>query len=143
MDLKPAYIIVKKNAKNPADTKYFPRATSYGIVEMKGLCAEIVETTGLSRGDVTSALDAFYNVLMRHIKQGQWVRFYDMGYFYLSFSSKAEDNPGKISADSIKDIRLKFRASPELRNAIRDLTVEPYQNKGYDPNATTTPNLGN
>lgn len=131
------FIVVKKIAKNPADTKYYPKAASYGIIEVDDLCKEISNASSLTRGDVKNTVESLIDGLQQHLSQGQLVRLPGIGLFGISFSTKAEDSKEKVDADNVKNITLSLRPDTKMRDVVKNFSIGEYDPKNLLRDVTT------
>ena len=99
-------------------------AIADGEVTQKDLCNQIEELTTLTEPDVLAAISALRKVMVRGLANGQIVRFGDFGSFQVSLSSDGAESTDKFKTDSIRDVKIVFRAGADLRDMLDKLKFE-------------------
>ena len=88
------YKVVQRGnpAKPAAAKKFYAQAVSRGEATLKQVKSQINDMTSVNSADSSASIDAFAQVLVQRIANGEIVRFGDLGSFQLSFSSTGADS---------------------------------------------------
>ncbi len=118
-------LVERGNPQKPDEPKkIYAQAVADGEVTQKDLCNQIEELTTLTEPDVLASISALRKVMVRGLANGQIVRFGDFGSFQVSLSSDGAESADKFKADSIRDVKIVFRAGTELRDMLDKLKFE-------------------
>jgi predicted histone-like DNA-binding protein len=117
------FVVVSR--KDPLDLqsppRYYPRAKSSGVIEVRQLMQRIAEMSTLSSADVVITLEALLRVIPQYITEGKIVRLGELGSFRLSLQGEGADTPEALSAKHIKSHRLLFRPGKVFRKALKTI----------------------
>lgn len=102
--------------------KYCAAPTTRTLIEFEDVSREISKASSFSRGDIHGVLSSFVELIADHIQLGASVRLGDLGIFSVSMSSELKDTPEEVDQSSIRELRLNFRPSVELKRELS--TVE-------------------
>ena len=115
--------IPRKNPQNlTAAPKYFAIASSDGLVGIDRLCQIIADGSTVRQNDVYAVLIGLVNAIIGELSAGRTVKIDKLGVFTLFLSSRASETANEVSIDSIKSVRLGYRASPELKKMLANLS---------------------
>jgi predicted histone-like DNA-binding protein len=118
-------LVERGNPQKPDEPKkIYAQAIADGEVTQRDLCNQIEELTTLTEPDVLAAISALRKVMVRGLANGQIVRFGDFGSFQVSLSSDGAESADKFKTDSIRDVKIVFRAGSELRDMLDKLKFE-------------------
>lgn len=118
-------LVERGNPQKPTDPKkFYAQAIADGEVTQKDLGDQIEELTSLTEPDVLAAVSALRKVMVRGLADGKIVRFGDFGSFQVTLSSDGFESADKFKADSIRDVKIVFRAGTELRDMLDKLKFE-------------------
>jgi predicted histone-like DNA-binding protein len=95
-----------------------------GNVGLKDIAKEIEGRSALSLGDVQSVLSNLMEVLPVFLKLGQSVNLEGFGIFRVSVTSEGTATPEKLNAKHIKDVKLLFLPSTDLKRNLEGITFE-------------------
>lgn len=113
---------------NPLDRKaakkFYAHPISRGEVSLKQIKSEINDMTSVNSADTSASIDAFAQMLIKHIANGEIVRFGDIGSFQLSFSSTGADSADKLNATAIKNAKVVFRPGKDIKDMLKTITFE-------------------
>jgi len=113
----------KKSPKTGA-VKYYATVSLNDNVAETDLSEDIEKITSLSSGDIKNALMSLQYVIIQRLQEGHTVTLPDIGTFYLSIQSEGQATEKAVTAESIKKVRICFRAASKLRRALqRDQTT--------------------
>lgn len=114
-----------------------------GKVTIHQLAKEIADITSLGRGDVASVLTHLSELAIRYSTLGFSVDLGDLGTLTPRLSAKALPLEEKYTPDAIRQLRLRFTPSKEMKIRLKEVSFEkadPTKDaKCPDPSAHTTP----
>ena len=116
--------IQRKIPRDPDQVKWYLSPNISGTVGMKEIASEIVQRTSLARGDVQNVLSTLIDVMPTFLKLGQSIRLGDFGSFRVSVSSEGKDTAEALSVHDVKQNRLLFLPSVELKDSIASISFE-------------------
>ncbi len=112
------YRIVPRKDPQTKAVKFYATADIVTPVGIQQLVEEISAMCTLTRADVKAALLAIEDVVLRHIRDGQSVRFGDLGSFRLALHSAGSPTEEGFTSDLIKSTRVRFVPSSWMKNAL-------------------------
>ena len=119
------------------------RQVNLGKVTIHQLAKEIADITSLGRGDVASVLTHLSELAIRYSTLGFSVDLGDLGTLTPRLSAKALPLEEKYTPDAIRQLRLRFTPSKEMKIRLKEVSFEkadPTKDaKCPDPSAHTTP----
>ncbi|WP_443740191.1 HU family DNA-binding protein [Treponema sp.] len=104
--------------ENPLDRsqKKFYAAPSYTEdVTLRKVAQDISKTCTLTPADISAVLESFLDILPGYLEEGHSIKMGDFGRFRLSFSSLGHELEKDVSATDIKNARILFVPSSELK----------------------------
>lgn len=118
-------LVQKFNPAKPTEPKkYYANVVTRGDVSARSLAKEITEICTISPPDVIAVIEAFLQVVPRHLAQGEIVRFGDFGSFRLSISSEGAELAEDFNANFLRDVRINFRPGQILESAMSGIRFE-------------------
>jgi predicted histone-like DNA-binding protein len=118
-------VIARKNPQDlTAAPKYYASLASKGAYDLKDLIQRIVRETSLGRGDVTSVIETFVELVPEILGEGHIVKLGNMGSFQLYGSSEGSDTEAEVSSNNIKKVSMRFRPSKEITNKLKTFKFE-------------------
>ena len=125
------------------DRRQVATQMNLGKVTIHQLAKEIADITSLGRGDVTSVLTHLSELAIRYATLGFSVDLGDLGTLTPRLSAKALPLTEKYTPDAIRQVRLRFTPSKEMKIRLKEVSFEkadPAKDaKCPDPSAHTTP----
>ncbi|KKB50526.1 HU family DNA-binding protein [Parabacteroides gordonii] len=85
---------------------------------------EISECTSFSPGDVKGLLQAFADVLVSYLEDGDEVELEGLGHFSVSLKCPKITTPRQVRAEDINFKSVNFRCSKEITERLRSMKVE-------------------
>lgn len=85
---------------------------------------EISECTSFSPGDVKGLLQAFADVLVSYLEDGDEVELEGLGHFSVSLKCPKITNSRQVRAEDISFKSVNFRCSKEITERLRSMKVE-------------------
>jgi predicted histone-like DNA-binding protein len=116
--------ILKKNPQDLTKAKWYLTQEKTGTVGLHEIAKEIKGRSALSLGDVQSVLSNMVEVLPIFLKLGQSVNLEGFGSFRVSVSSDGTDKPEDLNVRHVKDIKLLFLPSGDLKRNLADISFE-------------------
>ncbi len=104
--------------ENPLDRsqKKFYAAPSYTEdVALRKVAQDISKTCTLTPADISAVLESFLDILPGYMEEGHSIKMGDFGRFRLSFSSLGHELEKDVSTTDIKNARILFVPSSELK----------------------------
>ena len=104
--------------ENPLDRsqKKFYTAPSYTEdVALRKVAQDISKTCTLTPADISAVLESFLDILPGYMEEGHSIKMGDFGRFRLSFSSLGHELEKDVSTTDIKNARILFVPSSELK----------------------------
>lgn len=107
--------------KSPVDgtQKYYATAGKVTPVKMATIAEAISKECTVTIHDVKAVLSALEEQLIEAFQAGQSVRFGDLGSFHVTLASRGQESADKVTADTIKAVRVRFTKSAGMRNALK------------------------
>ena len=89
-------------------------------VPLSKVAAELAEKTGMTKKDVTGALEGFVGLIVKHLKKGNKVRITGLGIFQVrNRPARMGRNPATGEAIKIKaSKKVAFRVAKDLKESI-------------------------
>lgn len=85
---------------------------------------DISQCTSFSPGDVKGLLQAFADVLVLYLEDGDDVELEGLGHFSVSLKCPKITNPRQVRAEDISFKSVNFRCSKEITERLRSMNVE-------------------
>lgn len=115
-----------KQRQNPldreADSKYYASAESGEEIDVTKLAKEISKSCTLPPADVVAVIESFLDKMPEYLKSSNRIRLNKFGIFKLSFSSVGHEKAEYISSNDIKNLRVLFTPSAELKRELSDVS---------------------
>jgi len=121
------YVLVERgNPLKPQEPKkYYAQAKASGELTLKKLSKEIAQgSTTVSDTDVLAVLNDLTKLLVRHLSEGEIVRFGDFGAFQITLSGSGAESVEKYNSALIRGGKITFRPGVDLRDALSTLKYE-------------------
>lgn len=116
--------VQRKNPLNRNSAKWYLIQEKTGTVDLKEIAREINDRSSLSLGDVQSTLSNLVEMIPLFLKLGQSIKLDGFGSFHLSVKSDGIEEADSLTAHHIKRAKLIFRASPELKRSLEEISFE-------------------
>ena len=118
------YSITKR--QNPldreADSKYYASAEYGEEIDVTKLAKEISKSCTLTPADVVAVIESFLDKMPEYLKSSNRIRLNKFGIFKLSFSSVGHEKAEDVSSNDIKNLRVLFTPSAELKRELSDVS---------------------
>jgi predicted histone-like DNA-binding protein len=116
--------VQRANPQNRNVTKYYATPAYDGSIEMPEIADEIVQSSSLSRGDVTSTVENVIDVIPKYLKMGKSISLGELGTLRVGFTSEGVDSPDKFHTSMITGKKIIFTPSPKLKRVLAELHFE-------------------
>ena len=118
----------KIQRRNPlaadAPRKWYLTQNSTGRADIEVVAGHIAQRTSLARGDILNVLSTLIEVIPTIFQSGQSVQLGHLGSFSVSVTSEGKDTPEALSARDVKQKRIVYTPSVELKRSIATLSCE-------------------
>lgn len=119
---------------NPLDRegekKLYATPRYVGSVTAAKLAKQIAAQTTLTPGDVSNVLDTFLDLLPMYLLMGVSVELKGIGRMRITFSSEGINAPKDFKVNLVRQVRVLFLSSPDLRKRInQEITFEKQPEK--------------
>ena len=102
------------------EKKHYASVVYAGEVTVDDLVQEIEKFSALSESDIKGVIIALENVVQAKLSQSNIIRLEKLGTLYPAISSRAEDDPKKVTSNSIKKVSVNYRPGPRILKAMKD-----------------------
>jgi predicted histone-like DNA-binding protein len=118
--------------KNPIDSngvsKYYATVVRNKDLSYRDLINEIATLSTVNQPDVMAVLESLFQLVPKHLKQGQNVHLGDLGAFYLNIKSEGAEDKKEFNPFHIKGVRLRFRPSTLIKDELSRLKFRINEN---------------
>ena len=118
------YSVTKR--QNPlnreADSKYYASAEYGEKIDVDALAREISKSCTLTPADIVAVIESFLDKMPQYLKSSNRIRLNKFGIFKLSFSSEGHEKAEDVSSNDIKNLRVLFTPSAELKKELSDVS---------------------
>ena len=120
------YKLVQKGNPSSPDTpkKWYASAVSSGKTTQGSLSKEIAGRSSLTKGDISSVIMNLVDELPTSLLEGRSVKLDGFGTFRISLSSAGSDTKDEFNTNMIKQPKILFTPSSELKQAMSNMTYE-------------------
>ena len=101
------------------EKKFYASAVANGEMTLSKLTKRIEKISTVSGADIRAVIYAMVDVMKDSLSEGQIVRLGDLGSLRLSVSSRGEDQPEDVNANSIKNARTIFTPGKDLKEMLK------------------------
>ena len=118
-------VIQRRNPLQPAQPyKWYASPVNAGKFGIKEFSKGIEGRSSLTRGDIENVLTNFTDELPLFLKLGMSIKLGDLGTLRLTLSSEGTDNKEDFHASKIKNVKVVFTPSAELKRQLENITFE-------------------
>ena len=104
--------------------KWYLTQNSTGRADIEVVAEHIAQRTSLARGDILNVLSTLVEVMPTIFQAGQSVQLGHLGSFAVSVSSEGKDTSEALSVRNVKQKRIGYTPSVELKRSIAALSCE-------------------
>ncbi|MBU1012837.1 MAG: HU family DNA-binding protein [Bacteroidetes bacterium] len=113
---------------NPRDLaapkKYYATVVNQGDATLNSLSQQIAMMSTVSKTDVYAVLMALTEVVPLALAEGKIVRMGNLGSFRVMVNSDAVATEQEVTSNLVKQLRLAYRPSQELKTQVETFQVE-------------------
>ena len=91
----------------------------HGETNVDELIAEIEKFSALSEPDIRGVISALENVIQNKLADSKIVRLDKLGTFYPAISSEGKDKPEEVTAKSVKNVTVNYRAGARIIETMK------------------------
>ena len=102
--------------------KFYARLKSIGQKQEKEVAKLLSDETTLNPKEAEMALSQFQKILLRLLLDGHSVQLGDWGSFRLTCNSEGNEEAEKVTANSIKNLNIRFQPGKDLKEQIAKAT---------------------
>lgn len=113
----------KTNPRNPAEVKHYPCPVYSGRMNLSELAERISDATSFTAADVYGILKVFSFMIPGSLALGEIVDLEGFGTLRLSFSGTGHEQSGDVTARDIRNIRIIFTPTIEIRRRLRKTKI--------------------
>lgn len=118
-------LIQKANPLEPeTERKWYASPVKAGTINNYQLSKGIASKSFLARGAVMSVIENMVDEIPRYLTEGYSVNLNNFGTLRLSLSSEGVENPEEFTAGNIKNMKVVFTPSPELKKTLQNIHFE-------------------
>ncbi|WP_339663481.1 HU family DNA-binding protein [uncultured Polaribacter sp.] len=119
--------IIPISKSNPqdrgAENKFYAQVVSTGKTDLERLAYLVANQSTVREGDCYAVILSLIHNIVDELNQGRIVKLDKLGTFNISVSSNASDTPEAVSANSVKDVRIRFRPDQRIKNSLNIKTM--------------------
>ena len=101
------------------EVKWYPAIVLGNPVLLDEMTELIALNCTVTEHDIKAVLSALQEQIVLALKQGRSVRLGDLGSFRLTMSGRGEESAEKVTEQSIESLRVQFRASGDMNDALQ------------------------
>ena len=118
-------VIERVQHRDPrGEKKQYASPVNAGNLTLKDLAKSIAANSSLSRGDIENVLTNFVEELPVFLKISMSVKLGNLGTMRLNLKSEGVEKSRKFDASKIKDVKVIFTPSVELKKNLEDIKFE-------------------
>ena len=118
-------LVQKANPLEPdTERKWYASPVKAGTINNYQLSKGIASKSFLARGAVINVIENMVDEIPRYLIEGYSVNLNNFGTLRLSLSSEGVENPNDFTAANIKNMRVVFTPSPELKKTLQGIHFE-------------------
>ena len=112
----------RQNPLNREDSKFYATAAFGEVVDIQRITDDISKNCTLTPADILAVIQSLVDKLPDYLKNSNKIKLGNFGTFKLSFSSQGQIEEKNVSAKDIKNTRVLFTPSVELKHALSKVT---------------------
>lgn len=118
-------LIQKANPLEPdTERKWYASPIKAGTINNYQLSKGIAGKSFVARGAVMNVIENMIDEIPRYLTEGYSVNLNNFGTLRLSLSSEGVEKPEEFTSDNIKNMRVVFTPSPELKKTLLKIHFE-------------------
>lgn len=117
-------LIERANPQDRSKVKWYANPVNDGKITQRDLAREIVTTSSLSRGDITSVIENLLDAMPKYLLMGKSVSLGEFGTLRLSFTSEGVDTVDQFNTNLISGVKVVFTPGVELKKSLDEIKFE-------------------
>ncbi|WP_352421649.1 HU family DNA-binding protein [Proteiniphilum sp.] len=118
-------LVQKANPLEPdTERKWYASPVKEGTINNYQLSKGIAGKSFLARGAVINVIENMVDEIPRYLIEGYSVNLNNFGTLRLSLSSEGVEQPEEFTPGNIKNMRVVFTPSPELKKTLQNIAFE-------------------
>lgn len=117
-------LIERANPQDRSKVKWYANPVNDGKITQRDLAKEIVTTSSLSRGDITSVIENLLDAMPKYLLMGKSVSLGEFGTLRLSFTSEGVDTADQFNTNLISGVKVVFTPGVELKKSLDEIKFE-------------------
>ena len=117
-------LIQRANPQDRTAVKWYASPVNDGKISKADLAKEIVNSSSLSRGDVSNVIENLIDIIPKYLLMGKSVNMGELGTLRVSFGSDGVDDAAQFSNAKIKGLKIIFTPSVELKKELEAIRFE-------------------
>lgn len=118
-------LIQKANPLEPeTERKWYASPVKAGTINNYQLSKGIAGKSFLARGAVMNVIENMIDEIPRYLIEGYSVNLNNFGTLRLSLSSEGVQDPKEFTPENIKNMKVVFTPSPELKKTLLNIRFE-------------------
>jgi predicted histone-like DNA-binding protein len=117
-------LITRANPQDRTQSKWYASPVNEGKISKTGLAREIVGTSALSRGDVSSVVENLIDIIPKYLLMGKSISLGELGTLRVSFSSKGVEEQKDFGVNKISGVKIVFTPGIELKQQLHNIRFE-------------------
>lgn len=118
-------LVQKANPLEPdTERKWYASPVKAGTINNYQLSKGIAGKSFLARGAVINVIENMVDEIPRYLIEGYSVNLNNFGTLRLSLSSEGVEQPEEFTPENIKNMRVVFTPSPELKKTLQNIPFE-------------------
>lgn len=112
------YKVVERENPVTRQKVFWAQIKTGNPIKLNDLCDLIEKRSTLSAGDVKNCLEALQYEIIAALRNGNTVRFGDLGSFRLTLSSRSAESAEAFEQSNIKHTRVRFTPSAKMSDEL-------------------------
>ncbi|MCL1860577.1 MAG: HU family DNA-binding protein [Proteobacteria bacterium] len=110
--------IERPNPMNRDDKRWYLTKAPGRTIGINEIAQEIEKRSTTSKSDIMGVLVNLVELIPEHVSRGDSVKLGDLGIFRAIVTSQSAPTSAEINANMVKNVRVSFIASTEIKKAI-------------------------
>lgn len=112
----------RQNPLNREESKFYATATFSDIVDLQRIADDISKNCTLTPADILAVIQSLVDKLPEYLRFSHKIKLGNFGTFKLSFSAIGQEEETNVSAKDIKNLRVLFTPSVDLKHSLSKVT---------------------
>ena len=112
------YRVIPRKNPQTNEKKFYAQGEAVTPVTLSDIAQEISSMCTLTQHDIKAVLSALDETLLRHVVNGDSIRFGDFGSFHARIHSKGSATAEEFSTSLIKGLRIRYTPSATMKRQL-------------------------